>query len=81
MLHQKKDCKTNTRNIFFEMLRNRFYIGDIFVPAYMDEVAHYVQGEHEALIDKETFYKVQDVLDGKKRQSPKLKKQSIPIYS
>lgn len=48
------------------MLRNRFYIGDIFVPAYMDEVAHYVQGEHEALIDKETFYKVQDVLDGKK---------------
>ena len=75
---RRKIAKQIPETSFFEMLRNRFYIGDIFVPAYMDEVAHYVQGEHEALIDKETFYKVQDVLDGKKRQSPKLKKAINP---
>ena len=44
---------------FLEMLRNKFYIGKIRVPAYKGEPEYYVNGEHEAIIDEETFYKVQ----------------------
>ena len=47
---------------FFEMLRNRFYIGEVFVPAYNDDPDQYVKGKHEPLIDTAVFYKVQDLL-------------------
>ena len=47
---------------FFDMLRNRFYVGDVFVPAYNNDPDQYVKGEHEPLIDSKTFYKVQDIL-------------------
>ena len=63
---------------FFEMLRNKFYIGKIRVPAYKGEPEYYVNGEHEALIDEETFNKVQDILDGKKKKAPKLSKAINP---
>jgi len=63
---------------FLEMLRNRFYIGKIRVPAYKEVPEHYVNGLHEALIDEETFYKVQEILDGKRKKSPKLSKAINP---
>ena len=69
---------------FFEMLRNHFYIGEVLVPEFHDEAnrkitpAHYVKGLHEAIIDKETFYKVQDIIDGKKKSTPKLSKKIHP---
>ena len=69
---------------FFEMLRNHFYIGEVRVPEFYDEAnkkttpEHYVKGLHEAIIDKETFYKVQDVIDGKKKKQPKLSKKIHP---
>ncbi|MFS3008356.1 recombinase family protein [Bacteroides thetaiotaomicron] len=63
---------------FFEMLRNRFYIGKIRVPAYKEEPEYYVNGEHEAIIDEETFYKVQEILDGKRKKTPKLSKAINP---
>ena len=63
---------------FFEMLRNKFYIGKIRVPAYKGEPEYYVNGEHEAIIDEETFYKVQDILDGKRKKTPKLSKAINP---
>lgn len=28
---------------FFEILRNRFYVGDVFVPAYNDDPDQYVK--------------------------------------
>lgn len=59
---------------FLEMLRNKFYIGKIRVPAYKGEPEYYVNGEHEAIIDEETFYKVQEILDGKRKKTPKLSK-------
>ena len=59
---------------FLEMLRNKFYIGKIRVPAYKGEHEYYVNGEHEAIIDEETFYKVQEILDGKRKKTPKLSK-------
>ena len=63
---------------FFEMLRNVFYVGKIFVPAYNNTPAHCVKGLHEAIIDEDTFYKVQDVIDGKKKHTPKLTRKIHP---
>lgn len=63
---------------FFEMLRNVFYIGKIRIPAYMDEKEQIVEGVHKPLIDEETFYKVQEVIDGKRKKSPKLSKAINP---
>ena len=38
------------------LFRNKGYIGKVFVPAYKDEPAEWVDGSHKALIDEETFY-------------------------
>ena len=59
---------------FFEMLRNRFYIGKVFVPEYEGAQAEYVNGKHKAMIEEPVFWKVQEVLDGKKKKTPKLSK-------
>ena len=47
---------------FFDMLRNRFYIGDVFVPAYNNDPDQYVKGVQEPLIDRKTFNRVQELL-------------------
>ena len=59
---------------YLGMLRNRFYIGEVFVPAYKGEKAEYKKGLHTAMIEEDIFWKVQDVLDGKKKKTPKLSK-------
>ena len=69
------------KNTFLRMLRNRFYIGEIYVPEYKDGKigtipAHYVKGLHDALIDRDTFERVQAVFD--KRERPKLTKRPHP---
>ena len=61
------------KSSFSEMLRNVFYIGKIRVPAYKDAPEQIVDGVHEALIDEETFYKVQEILDGRKKNTPKMR--------
>lgn len=53
---------------FFEILRNRFYVGDVFVPAYNDDPDQYVKGVHVPLIDGKTFEQVQDVLAPTKKR-------------
>ena len=63
---------------FYEMLRNRFYVGDVFVPAYGDDPDQYVKGQHEPLIDRETFNTVQEIIDGKRKKTPKLTKPANP---
>ena len=47
---------------FFEMLRNHFYCGEVYVPEYLDEPAQYVKGVHEPLVSKEIFMQVQSRL-------------------
>lgn len=59
-----------TKNAFAATLRNKLYIGKIFVNAYKDEPAQWVDGIHKPIIDEETFYTVQDVLSGRKRNIP-----------
>jgi site-specific DNA recombinase len=58
------------RNSFWMLLRNKGYIGKVFVPTYKDEAAYWVEGIHEAIIDEKTFYAVQDILDGRKKKIP-----------
>jgi site-specific DNA recombinase len=45
-------------------------LGLVYIPAYKDEPEQWVQGQHEPLIDEITFYKVQDILTGRKRPNP-----------
>ena len=63
----------------FEMLRNPFYAGIVHVPAYNGDPEQDVQGIHEALVDKRTFDVVQEVLDGKKKKTPKIGKTVNPV--
>ncbi|EGK00077.1 hypothetical protein HMPREF9455_03601 [Dysgonomonas gadei ATCC BAA-286] len=74
---------------FFELLRNQFYIGQIFVREFVDVAnerktipAHYVKGLHEPILktekEVENFWKVQEILDGKKKKTPKLSKKVHP---
>lgn len=75
---RKRLCPNIADSSFFDMLRNVFYIGKIRVPAYKGEPEQIVNGQHEAIIDEETFYKVQDILDGKKKKTPKVGKTANP---
>ena len=65
----KKGLKCN-RNSFWMLLRNKGYTGKILVPAYKNEPAEWVEAQHEAIIDDATFYKVQDILAGRRKNIP-----------
>ena len=56
-----------TKQAFLTMLQNKIYIGKIVVPAFKDEPEQIVNGLHKAIIDPETFEKVQYVMNGKKK--------------
>lgn len=75
---RRKYCPNIAESTFFDMLRNPFYMGKIRVPAYKDEPEELVDGQHEALISEEVFYKVQDVLDGRNKSKPKLERAINP---
>lgn len=59
-----------SRNAFWGMLRNKGYIGKVFVPAYKDEPAEWVNGQHKSIIAEGLFYTVQDLLNERKKSSP-----------
>lgn len=40
------------------------------LPAYKDELEYWVDGVHEAIIDNETFFAVQDIIEGRKKKLP-----------
>lgn len=71
-----------SRAQFWCLLRNQSYTGKIFVPAYKDEPACWINGLHEALVDEKTFFEVQDILSGRKKSSPSkyvTKRDEIPL--
>lgn len=72
-----KCCKNN----FWLFIRNPIYCGKILVPAYREEDAYYVKGIHEPLISEELFQQVQDVLNGRKRNTPSknTRKEELPL--
>ena len=56
-----------SKQSFWVMIRNPIYCGKISIPKYKEEEAHFVQGQHDAMISESLFYKVQDVLNGRKK--------------
>lgn len=65
-----------SRSYFWSMIRNPLYCGRIFIPAYKEEEAYYVNSVHETLVSEELFYSVQDILNGKKRPTVAATKQN-----
>ncbi len=59
----KPVCKTT----FWIALRNPVYCGKIRINAYKGEEELLVRGSHHPLITEAVFYRVQNVLDGKKK--------------
>lgn len=51
-----------------ELLRKKVYIGLITVPEYGSESEYHTEGIHPPIVKKEVFYKVQDILDGKRNK-------------
>ncbi len=56
-----------SKNAFWLAIRPPLYCGKIFIPKYKDEEGYFVTGQHEPLITETLFYKVQDVLNGRKK--------------
>ncbi len=75
---RRRLCPNIAESSFLDMLRNPFYIGKIKVSAYRGDPEQIVEGLHEAIISEEVFYRVQDILDGKKKNTPKLTKAINP---
>ena len=75
---RRRLCPNIPKDAFYRMLRNIFYIGLIRVPAYKEEKEQLVKGQHQAIVDIETFDKVQKILDGKRKSEPKLSKAIDP---
>ena len=59
-----KSSKTAIASIF----RNHLYYGGVFIKAYKNESETIVQGIHEPIITESLFYKVQDVLDNRRKK-------------
>jgi len=69
------------KNNFLVAMRNPVYCGKITVPKYKDEEISIVPGLHEPLISESLFYEVQDMMDGRKRQTGTkiLSKNELPL--
>jgi site-specific DNA recombinase len=72
-----------SKQTFYNMLRNRAYIGMVKVPKYRKEDSYWVDGLHDAIIDVATFNKVQDILEGRNRNAklPSKKNDALPLRS
>ena len=71
-----------SRTCFPDILKNKAYIGKIFIPAYKDDVAHWIDAKHEPLISEDVFYKVQDILTGRVTNLPSkytTKREELPL--
>lgn len=77
-LIRKRLCPDIPRTSFMQMLHNILYIGKIRVPAYGDEPEEIVKAQHPALIDENTFYRVQCAIEGRNRRKHTLVKGRKP---
>lgn len=75
---RRQMCPSIPESSYLDMLRNIFYIGKVRVPSTKKEPEKIVNGIHEPIVDESVFYKVQDILDGKKKKTPKLTKTINP---
>ena len=56
-----------TKQVFLNTLRNPVYMGKIRVKPYMDDPLQIVEGLHPSIVDPETFYRANEVLEGRVR--------------
>lgn len=56
-----------SKNNFWNILRNPVYCGQLFLPAYKNEEAQIITGNHQPIISEALYYQVQDVLNAKKK--------------
>lgn len=70
-----------SKNNFYHQMKNSVYCGKVFVRAYKDDPAEVFQGIHEPIISEELFNKVQDVLNGKRKNLPasSTRKEELPL--
>ena len=57
------------KSAFPELLKNQVYIGNVLVKEWADTPSFWTKGLHEAIIDNDTFLKVQENHFGKKKSS------------
>ena len=57
-------CKKNS---FWDAIRNPCYCGKIIIPKFKDEEMHLVEGLHQPLISELTYFKIIDVLNGRRK--------------
>ena len=75
---RKRMCPNIARSSYMQMLHNILYIGKIKIPALGEEEERIIDGEHQPLIDEETFYRVQDLIEGRNRRKHTLIKGKKP---
>ena len=75
---RKRLCPTIARTSYMQMLHNILYIGKIRVPALGEEAEKIIDGEHEPLVSEETFYRVQDLIEGRNHRKHSLLKGKKP---
>lgn len=70
-----------SRAFFWTIIKNPVYCGLITVNKYKDEESMVVKSQHKAIISKELFDEVQDVLNGRKKNAPTIhtKKEAFPL--
>jgi len=60
-----------SRTGFWRLITSPAYIGKVPIPEFKDEQAYLAEGQHEALISESLFYRVQQVLESRKRNLEK----------
>lgn len=55
------------RTSFWDAVKNPVYCGKIIVPKFKDEEMYLADGIHDPLIPESLFYKVQDIINGRRR--------------
>ncbi len=67
-----------SRNGFWSLISNPCYIGKIKIPEFKGEEAYLANAQHEPLIPESLFYRVQEVLDSRKRCFEKKASKRLP---
>jgi site-specific DNA recombinase len=58
-----------SKSNFATQMRNPVYMGKLKIDAYKNEPETIVDGLHEPIIPEELFYKVQEILDGRRKRT------------
>ena len=74
----EQGLNVRSKQNFLNLLRNRLYVGDVHVPGFNGNPEKWVVGTHRPIIDRDLFYRVQELLDGKKKNHPKAKLKMMP---